>query len=198
MEDGADVAGIALTAHIADRTGEWQPVVAELARSQLTGVEATLDMSVTLLPDFACREPLKELCTYPANDLVGVYVLERLWRPLLDGCGCIDEGVGPHLATTHENSGGGVRPDVIRHVGALARVGLLRRVVAAGKVVGVVLHPVICDYSRWLLSALLSSAREFHWSYTYTGALGDSSSCTCWHSIVYDLYLFVLDLCISW
>ena len=45
---------------------------------------------------------------------------------------------------------------------------------------------------------VLSSAREFHWSYTYTGALGDSSSCTCWHSIVYDLYLFVLDLCISW
>ena len=45
---------------------------------------------------------------------------------------------------------------------------------------------------------LLSSAREFHWSYTYTGALGDSRSCTCWHSIVYDLYLFVLDLCISW
>ena len=48
------------------------------------------------------------------------------------------------------------------------------------------------------LEGLLSSAREFHWSYTYTGALGDSSSCTCWHSIVYDLYLFVLDLCISW
>ena len=47
-------------------------------------------------------------------------------------------------------------------------------------------------------SQVFSSAREFHWSYTYTGALGDSSSCTCWHSIVYDLYLFVLDLCISW
>jgi len=45
---------------------------------------------------------------------------------------------------------------------------------------------------------VLSSAREFHWSYTYTRALGDSSSCICWHYILYDLYLFVFDLCISW
>ena len=45
---------------------------------------------------------------------------------------------------------------------------------------------------------MLSSAREFHWSYTYTRAFGDSSLCTCWHSIVYDLYLFVFDLSISW
>jgi len=61
-----------------------------------------------------------------------------------------------------------------------------------------------CQPSRWtymnsnVIGGVLSSAREFHWSYTYTRALADSSSCTCWHSIVYDLYLFILDLCISW
>ena len=49
-----------------------------------------------------------------------------------------------------------------------------------------------------IIGGVLSSAREFHWSYAYTRALGDSSSCTCWNSILYDLYLFVLDLCISW
>jgi len=31
---------------------------------------------------------------------------------------------------------------------------------------------------------VLSSAREFHWSCTYTGFHGDSSSCPCMHSIV--------------
>ena len=70
----------------------------------------------------------------------------------------------------------GVRGVVARH-----QCGVVTQLVA-----GVQLHD------------LLSSAREFHWSYTYTRAFGDSSSCTCWHSIVYDLYLFVLDLCISW
>jgi len=142
-----------VTAHIADRTGEWQPVVAELAKSHLAGVQASLDMSMKLLPDVACREAFISLSILPANNLVGVHVLERLWRPLLDGRGCIDEGVGSHPVTTYENSGGRVHPDVIRHVGALAWVGLLRRVVATGTVVGVVLHPVICDYSRCLLSA---------------------------------------------
>jgi len=53
----------------------------------------------------------------------------------------------------------------------------------------------VCAYRH---CGMLSSAREFHWSYTYTRALGDSSSCTCWHSILYDLHLFALDLCISW
>jgi len=142
-----------VTALIADRMGEWQPVVVELARSQLTGVWATLNMSVTRLPNLACREAFKALSILPANDLVGVRVLERLWRPLRDGRGCMDEGVGSQPATTHENSGGAVHPDVSRHIVALARVGLLRRVVATGKMVGVVLHPVICDYSRCLLSA---------------------------------------------
>jgi len=142
-----------VTAHIADRTGEWQPVVAQLAKSHLAGVQASLDMSMKLLPDVACREAFISLSILPANNLVGVHVLERLWRPLLDGRGCIDEGVGSHPVTTYENSGGRVHPDVIRHVGALAWVGLLRRVVATGTVVGVVLHPVICDYSRCLLSA---------------------------------------------
>jgi len=142
-----------VTGLIADRTGEWQPVVAELARNQLKGVRAMLNMTLTLLPDAACRDAFEALSILPANDLVGVHVLERLWRPLLGGRRRIDEGVGSLPATTHVNSSGGVHPDVIRHVGALARVGLLRREVAAGKVVGVVLHPVICDYSRCLLSA---------------------------------------------
>ena len=142
-----------VTALIAERMGEWHPVVAELARSQLTGVRATLSVSMIRLTDVACREAFKALSILPANILVGFHVLERLWRPLLDGRGCIEGEVGSHPATTHENIGGGVHPDVIRHVGALARVGLLRSVVATGKVVGVVLHPVICDYSRSLLSA---------------------------------------------
>jgi len=57
---------------------------------------------------------------------------------------------------------------------------------------------------RWIymnfnvMGGVLSSAQEFHWSYTYTRALGESSSYTCWHSILYYLYVFVLDLCISW
>ena len=60
-------------------------------------------------------------------------------------------------------------------------------------------HPFRWTYIHFnVIGGVLSSAREFHSSYTYTGALGDSSSCTWWHSIVYDLYLFVLDLCISW
>ena len=49
-----------------------------------------------------------------------------------------------------------------------------------------------------VIGEILSSAWDFHRSYTYTRALGDSSSCTCWRFILYDLYLFVLDLCISW
>jgi len=31
---------------------------------------------------------------------------------------------------------------------------------------------------------LISCAREFHWSYTYTPAVGKPSLCTCWHFIV--------------
>jgi len=48
------------------------------------------------------------------------------------------------------------------------------------------------------IAEVLSSAREFHWSCSHTRALGDSSSCIRWHSILYDLYTFALDLCISW
>jgi len=60
---------------------------------------------------------------------------------------------------------------------------------------GVVYEPRVLPFGMRLM---LSSARELHWSYTYTRAFCASSLCTCWHSIVYDLYLFVLDLCIFW
>jgi len=46
--------------------------------------------------------------------------------------------------------------------------------------------------------ALLGSAREFHWSYTYTGLLVTQARVLVGIPLLYDLYLFVFDLCISW
>jgi len=40
------------------------------------------------------------------------------------------------------------------------------------------------DMNSNVFRVVLSSAREHHWSYTYTRALGDPSKCTCWHSIL--------------
>ena len=65
-----------------------------------------------------------------------------------------------------------------------------------------------------VVGGVLISPPELHWSYTYTRALGDSSSCICWHSILYDVrvcisfvYLLVSSpllvvssgrLCVAW
>ncbi|OSX74484.1 hypothetical protein BU14_0287s0003 [Porphyra umbilicalis] len=156
-----------VAALIAHRSRKWQQVVVALKsqwmdvsfarpRCQLDprpSVRATLDASLTLLPDDASRAAFEAIGVLPANELVGMAVLQRLWRTLTLLCtgGGSSEGVGSTPSKTVAACDGSVHPTVELLVEALARAGLLHQEVANGNLTGVVLHPVICGYARSLL-----------------------------------------------
>ncbi|OSX75338.1 hypothetical protein BU14_0240s0016 [Porphyra umbilicalis] len=138
-----------VAALIANRSGAWRPVVEALKR-QPTGVWATLSTSLQLLPDDTYRAAFAAVGILPANELIGVHVLQRLWRSLGTGGGLVGVA-GSSPRKTLGAGDGSMHPDVERVVDALARAGLIYQKVAKGDLMGVVLHPVICDYARSLL-----------------------------------------------
>ena len=156
-----------VAALIAHRSRKWQQVVVALKSQWMDvsfarprcpldprpSVRATLDASLTLLPDDACRAAFEAIGVLPANELVGMAVLQRLWRTLTLLCtgGGSSEGVGSTPSKTVAACDGSVHPTVELLVEALARAGLLHQEVANGNLTGVVVHPVICGYARSLL-----------------------------------------------
>jgi len=154
-----------VAALIAHRSRKWQQVVVALKKQWMDvsfarprceldpqlSVRGTLDASLTLLPDDACRAAFEAIGVLPANELVGIDVLQRLWRTLLGTGGGIFEGVASCPPKTVAACDGLVHLTVELLVDALARTGLLHQEVANGDLTGVVVHPVICGYARSLL-----------------------------------------------
>jgi len=152
-----------VAAHIWARCGKWRPVVAAMEQQwtvpsfhrPLTGlhpgrsVRATLDTSLVLLPGDEYRRAFAVLGIVPASEQIGVHVLDRLWRRQL----CVVGG-------SSEDEDEAVHPGVFRLVDTLVRAGLLHQEVADGTVVGVVVHPVVCDYAHSLLGEDVVSTHQ--------------------------------------
>jgi len=154
-----------VAALLSARSGVWRPGVAAMEQQwtdpsfqrPLTrlnprrSVRATLDTSLVLLPDDDYRRAFTALGILPANELIGLRVLDRLWRPQIcvvcgasEG-GCLSRSQWPCVEDK------AVHPGVLRLVDALGRAGLLHQEVADGVVVGVIVHPVVCGYAHSVL-----------------------------------------------
>jgi len=152
-----------VAALISARCGMWRPVVAALEYqwtdfagpltepNPLHSVRATLDTSRALLPDNTCRGAFAALGILPANQQIGLHVLERLWRPQLGVAGGASEGSCSSRPQELCLGDAAVHPSVYRLVDALVRAGLLHQEVADGDLACVVVHPVICRYAQCLL-----------------------------------------------
>ncbi|OSX77727.1 hypothetical protein BU14_0135s0001 [Porphyra umbilicalis] len=124
-----------VAALIAHRSRKWQQVVVALKKQWMDvsfarprceldpqlSVRGTLDASLTLLPDDACRAAFEAIGVLPANELVGIDVLQRLWRTLLGTGGGIFEGVASCPPKTVAACDGLVHLTVELLVDALAR-----------------------------------------------------------------------------
>lgn len=114
-------------------------------------VRATLYTSLALLADDTSRSAFADLGILPTSIKVGVHVLARLWRPLVEA-----RAVANPARTASSGGGGGAaaRIHVVKLVDVLFRAGLVRRVVDAsmGMVEGVIVHPVIGAYAASLLA----------------------------------------------
>lgn len=183
--------GHALSLHIvgrmiARRNGAWRPVLMALEQQWMDpdfavsddrlgvplSVRASLDASFALLPDETSRAAFKALGVLPTSVMVGVHVLGRLWRPLLN-CGAAVEG--PLVSCVHAgDSGVAIGGCVDGLVDVLSHAGLLRHVMddARGIVAGIVLHPVLDEYARLLLGR---ENRAMHGRLVedYMGSVGD-------------------------
>eukprot|EP00168_Porphyra_purpurea_P014692 TRINITY_DN4281_c0_g1_i6.p1 TRINITY_DN4281_c0_g1~~TRINITY_DN4281_c0_g1_i6.p1 ORF type:complete len:1196 (+),score=179.40 TRINITY_DN4281_c0_g1_i6:573-4160(+) len=154
-----------VAALISARCGMWRPVLAALEcqwtdfscrrlhpePSPSNSVRATLATSLELLPDDVCRRAFAALGILPANELIGLHVLQRLWRPELDVAGGAARGSSsspPQLCGVCDDA---VHSGVYRLVDALVRAGLLHQEVANGDLTGVSVHPVICRYAYSML-----------------------------------------------
>lgn len=162
--------GHALSLHvvgrmIARRNGAWRPVMVALEKRWLDpefavpddrlgvplSVRASLDASLALLPDETSRSAFMVLGVLPTSVKVGVHVLGRLWRPLLNCAAVVD---GPLVSCVHAGASGvAVGGCVDGLVDVLSHAGLLRHMTddARGVVAGIVLHPVLDEYARLLL-----------------------------------------------
>jgi len=154
-----------VAALVSARCGMWRPVVEALERqwtdpsfqrplnepSPRRSVRATLDTSRALLPDDKSRRAFAALGILPANEQIGLHVLERLWRPQLCVVSGAVEGsrsLRPERPSICDDA---VHPGVLGLVEALVRAGLLHQEVADGELMGVVVHPVIGGYAHSLL-----------------------------------------------
>jgi len=154
-----------VAALVSARCGMWRPVVAALecqwtdfaCRCPLTepnpwhSVRATLDTSRALLPDDDCRGAFAALGILPANERIGLHVLERVWRQQLGVAGGTARGSSSSRPQTRGFPDQAVHPGVYWLVDALVRAGLLHQEIADGDLVGVVVHPVICRYAQCML-----------------------------------------------
>jgi len=115
-------------------------------------VRATLATSRALLPDDGSCAAFAALGILPANEQIGLHVLERLWRPQLGVTGGADEGSCSSRPQGLFSGDVAVHPGVLRLVEVLVQAGLLRQVVAdRGLVAGVIVHPVVREYAHSLL-----------------------------------------------
>ena len=163
-----------VAALLSARCGMWRPVVAALEHQwtdpsfqrPLSGlnprrsVRATLDTSLVLLPDDEYRRAFAALGILPANEQIGLHVLDRLWRQHTRVVGGASEGGCPSLPQMPCDEDEAVHPGVLRHVDALVRAGLLHQEVADGDLVGVVVHPVVCGYAHSLLGDNFVAAHQ--------------------------------------
>ena len=156
------------------RCGMWRPVVAALEQqwtdlsfqrpltdlNPMRSVRATLDTSRALLPDDEYRRAFAAVGILPANEHIGVNVLDRLWRPQLGVVGAAAEGSNPSRAQWRSDGGEAVHPGVLQLVDAIVRAGLIHQEVAGGDLAGVVIHPVVCGYAHSLLDENLAAAHQ--------------------------------------
>ncbi|KAK1864074.1 hypothetical protein I4F81_006624 [Pyropia yezoensis] len=119
-------------------------------------VRATLDTSLGLLPDEASRMAFRALGILPASVEVGVDVLLRLWRPLLDTGAVADVPVADRVRNADCVH---VRRIVGAMVDSLIDAGLVRSVGRGTEVSAIILHPVVAGYAKCLLG---SSFRDTH------------------------------------
>ena len=154
-----------VAALVAARCGMWRPVVAALEcqwtdpsfQRPLTdprsrrSVRATLDTSLALLPDDNCRKAFAAVGILPANEHIGVHVLERLWRPHLGFAGGAAQGTYLSRPQWPNVGDAVVIPSVFHLVRDLVRAGVLHQEVADGDLAGIVVHPVVCGYAHSLL-----------------------------------------------
>jgi len=163
-----------VASHLSSRCGMWRPVVAALEhqwtdpsfRRPLTdlnpmrSVRATLDTSRALLPDDEYRRAFAAVGILPANEHIGVNVLDRLWRPSLGVVGGAAEDSSPSHAQWRSDGGEEVHPGVVRRVDAFVRAGLIHQEVADGDLAGVVVHPVVSGYAHSLLDENLAATHQ--------------------------------------
>jgi len=163
-----------VASHLSSRCGMWRPVVAALEhqwtdpsfRRPLTdlnpmrSVRATLDTSRALLPDDEYRRAFAAVGILPANEHIGVNVLNRLWRPSLGVVGGAAEGSSASRAQWCSDGGEAVHPGVVRRVDAFVRAGLIHQEVADGDLAGVVVHPVVSGYAHSLLDENLAATHQ--------------------------------------
>jgi len=163
-----------VASHLSARCGMWRPVVAALEHqwtdpsfqrpltdlNPMRSVRATLDTSRALLPNDEYRSAFAAVGILPANEHIGVHVLNRLWRPQLGVVGGAAEGSSPSRAQWRSVDGEAVHPGVFRFVDAIVRAGLIHHEVADGDLAGVVVHPVVCGYAHSLLDGNVTAAHQ--------------------------------------
>jgi len=154
-----------VAALLSARCGMWRPIVAALEHqwtdpsfqrpltdmNPMRSVRATLDVSRGYLPNDDYRRAFAAVGILPANEQIGLHVLDRLWRPQLGVIGDAAEGACPSRLKRRSDGSDAVHPSTLRLLDALVRAGLLHLEVADGDLAGVVIHPVVCGYAHSLL-----------------------------------------------